>query len=113
MFGRKLEPQGPSTMGGAKVEAATKSTMSLDTRGPFISGGVVTDTGPLGVMEGRCLGTDATGALVAATAAPTNAAPPSRRKRSSPPSLDERLARLGIGTSRMRGREFTFIDIPL
>jgi hypothetical protein len=101
-------------MGGGKVEAATRSTMILDDHAPpFIPGGVVTDTWPLGVMEGRCLGTGATQALVAGAAARTATAPPSRRTRSLPPSLDARLARLGIGTSRMRGREFTIVDIPL
>jgi hypothetical protein len=112
MFGRKLEPQGPSTLGGGKVEAATESTMSFDLAGPFIRGGVVTDTRPLGVMEGRCLGTGATPALVAAGVAQTAAAPPSRRTRSLPPSLDERLARLGIGARRARSRVF-IVDIPL
>jgi hypothetical protein len=102
-------------MGGGKVEAATKSTMILDGHAPpFIPGGVVTDTRPLGVMGGRCLGTGATQALVAA-AALTDAALPSAptRTRSRPPSLDERLARLGIGTSRTRSREFTVVDLPL
>jgi hypothetical protein len=113
MFGRKLEPKGPSTMGGGKVEAATESTMNLDTRGPFIPGGVVTDTGPLGVMGGLCLGPDATHAIVAARAAARTAATsPSRRTRSLPPSPDERLARLGIGAPRPRRRAF-IVDIPL
>jgi hypothetical protein len=114
MFARKLEPQGPSTMGAGKVEAATESTMSLELAGPFIPGGVVTDTRPLGVMEGRCLGTGATPALAAAAVradAPVRSA--RTRARSLPPGLDERLARLGIKPSRARTPSCVIVDIPL
>ena len=66
MFGWKLDSQGPSTMDGGKVEAATKCTMILDDHAaPFIPGGVVADMWPLGVMEGRCLGIGATAAFAA------------------------------------------------
>ena len=73
----------------------------------------MTDTWPLGVMEGRCLGTGATQALVAAVAGADAALPSApTRTRSLPPGLDERLAQLGIGARRARSRGF-IVDIPL
>jgi hypothetical protein len=46
MFGRQLDPPGPSTIGGGELEPLMKSTMILDYHAPpFIDGGaVVTDT---------------------------------------------------------------------
>jgi hypothetical protein len=116
LYGRKLDPQGPSSIGGAKVEVATRSTMILDDYAPpFIEGGGAVTTRPLGVMEGRCLGPGATDALVAATAARTSLASAERRAltRSSTQNLDQRLARLGIGTRNAEGPGFAIIDIPL
>jgi hypothetical protein len=72
----------------------------------------------MGVMESRCLGADATQALVAAVAARDAASKGARLRSRSlmPPDLEQRLARLGIGAGRSQDevdRRTAIIDMPL
>jgi hypothetical protein len=122
LFGRKIEPQGPSTIHGASLgPVGGEGRWIGDDAGPFIpSDGVVTTT-EVGVMTSRCLGTAATEALTAwaeMRAADAAARRGSQRsfQRSQNESVDERLARLGIGAGRrsLQPRPgFGVVDLPL
>ena len=123
MFVTKLEPQGPSTMGGRRVEGRTQSTMILDDHAPpFIASDGAVKTTEVGVMEVRRLGPGAAQALAAGAATRLGALPPPRRSPRSlrrsdtamDPRLEARLERLGIVARESNlQRWFTVVDMPL
>ena len=113
MFGRKLEPQGPSTMGGRLLmsgDAAARGMPYCPTgEPPFIKSDGIVTTEPLGVMTSRCI--EGGGPVLAAWQSQINT--PARQRSWRRNTLDERLERLGVragGRSLQRTRVF---DLPL
>jgi hypothetical protein len=134
MFGSRLDPPGPSTLGGRLFESGEATARGMvygygpAGEPPFLRSDNTVRSEPLGSMTSRCLGPGATEALAALSAVRTAAvlsggqdSPRSRRsyrslQTSMDPDLAARLARLGIGArdpDLERGRWPRVVDMPL
>jgi hypothetical protein len=129
MFGWKLDPQGPSSLGGEPLGPIPVSAMNLEGQLFARSDGVIAST-PLGTLTCRRLGPGSTEALAAHTAARSATVVPDHRAQRSRershryrqaslemnPQLKARLRRLGVGVYSSDGehrRRFNVVDIPL